>query len=372
MTELTIEKALSKAKIGMMMLKDTVFFSTLCLSLDLSLDESVGTAGTDGRRLIINPSFFLGLTEGERIFLLAHETLHVAYLHCLRRGTRDPRLYNAAADYVINAELKKRGFHFIQGGLYDPKYADMSTEEVYTKLEQNPNQQPQCMPDLLEGDGSISTQGDIDTIEQEVLAKISRAAMMAEMSNQAGSVPVGIKRHLEDISKPKINWRVVLRRFFSDLSPSDYSWRRPNRKYMPNYLPKLVSQNLGRIDFAIDTSGSISNEDFNQFISEVHGVMRMLNPKEVGVYQFDHELQGSHVVRSVRDIIKLPFLGGGGTRPQAAIDEFSKNKAKALIMLTDGYFSKRPLKDPKRPVIWVIYDNPNFTAPFGKIVHINL
>ncbi len=372
MTELTIEKALSKAKIGMMMLKDTVFFSTLCLSLDLSLDESVGTAGTDGRRLIINPSFFLGLTEGERIFLLAHETLHVAYLHCLRRGTRDPRLYNAAADYVINAELKKRGFHFIQGGLYDPKYADMSTEEVYTKLEQNPNQQPQCMPDLLEGDGSISTQGDIDTIEQEVLAKISRAAMMAEMSNQAGSVPVGIKRHLEDISKPKINWRVVLRRFFSDLSPSDYSWRRPNRKYMPNYLPKLVSQNLGRIDFAIDTSGSISNEDFNQFISEVHGVMRMLNPKEVGVYQFDHELQGSHVVRSVRDIIKLPFLGGGGTRPQAAIDEFIKHKAKALIMLTDGYFSKRPLIDPKRPVIWIIYDNPSFTAPFGKVVHISL
>ena len=100
--------------------------------------------------------------------------------------------------------------------------------------------------------------------------------------------------------------------------------------------------------------------------------MRMLNPKEIGVYQFDHELQGSHVVRNIRDIIKLPFLGGGGTRPQAAIDEFSKNKAKALIMLTDGYFSKRPLRDPKRPVIWVIYDNPSFTAPFGKIVHINL
>lgn len=372
MTEITIEKALSKAKIGMMMLKDTVFFSTLCLSLDLSLNESVGTAGTDGTKLIISPSFFLGLTEGERIFLLAHETLHVAYLHCLRRGNRDKRLYNTAADYVINSELKSRGFHFIKEGLYDSKYDGMSTEEVYTKLEQNPRNQRNCMPDLLEPTGSTPTQGEIDSIEQQVLAKISRAAMMAEMSNQAGSVPVGIKRHLEDISKPKVNWRVVLRRFFSDLSPSDYSWRRPNRKYMPNYLPKLVSQNLDRIDFAIDTSGSISNEDFNQFVSEVHGVLRMLNPKEIGVYQFDHELQGSHVVRNIRDIIKLPFLGGGGTKPQAAIDEFIKHKAKALIMLTDGYFSKRPLIDPKRPVIWIIYDNPSFTAPFGKVVHITL
>ena len=372
MTELTIEKALSKAKIGMMMLKDTVFFSTLCLSLDLSLDESVGTAATDGRRLIISPSFFLGLTEGERIFLLAHETLHVAYLHCLRRGTRDKRLYNIAADYVINSELKARGFHFISDGLYDPKYDGMSTEEVYTKLEQNPNKQPNYMPDLIEGDGSKLTQNEIDTIEQEVLAKISRAAMMADMSNQSGSVPLSIKRHLEDITKPKINWRVVLRRFFSDLSPSDYSWRRPNRKYMPNYLPKLVSQNLGRIDFAPDLSGSVTDKIFNMSCSEIHGVMRMLNPKEIGVYPFDHELQGSFVVRSLRDILKLPFTGGGGTRPQVAIDEFMRNKAKALIILTDGYFSKRPLIDPKRPVIWIIYDNPNFTAPFGKVVHINL
>ena len=70
--QITIEKALSKAKIGMMMLKDTVFFSTLCLSLDLILDESIGTAATDGTRLIISPSFFLGFETYIR-FLVPHQ-----------------------------------------------------------------------------------------------------------------------------------------------------------------------------------------------------------------------------------------------------------------------------------------------------------
>jgi len=380
--QITIEKALSKAKIGMMMLPDTVFFSTLCTSLEIVITNKVPTAGTDGRKLFINKDFFFGLTEAERIFLLAHETLHVAYLHPIRKGNRDHDLFNIACDYVINYELKQRNFTFIKGGLYDPQYAGMSAEEVYEKLLQQP-QQPKCsMPDLLSptGDKSEGTNGgnpskgfteeQIKAIEQEVMSKVATAAMMAEMSKQSGSIPSHIKRTLEELSKPKVNWKAVLARFFSDVNKANYSWTKPNRKYLPNYLPKLHSVNLGRVDFAIDTSGSITADQFNQFVSEVHGVLRILNPNEIGVYQFDHALQGSNIVRNVRDIIKLPFKGGGGTCPEAAIEEFIKNKAQALIILTDGYFNHRKLTNPKRPVIWVIYDNEGFKPPFGKAVHI--
>lgn len=380
--QITIEKALSKAKIAMMMLPDTVFFSTLCTSLEVVISDQVPTAGTDGRKLFINKDFFFGLTEAERIFLLAHETLHVAYLHPIRRGNRDHDLFNAACDYVINYELKQRNFQFIDGGLYDPQYAGMSAEEVYEKLLQQPKQ-PQCsMPDLLSpatgnqdkgnahGLPQQLTEEQIKAIENEVMAKVSQAAMMAEMSKQSGSIPSYIKRTLEELSKPKVNWKAVLARFFSDVNKADYSWAKPNRKYLPNYLPKLHSVNLGRVDFAIDTSGSITVEQFNQFVSEVHGVLKILNPNEIGVYQFDHALQGNNIVRNVRDIIKLPFKGGGGTSPQCAIEEFIKNKAQALIVLTDGYFNGRRLTDPKRPVVWVIYDNESFIPPFGKAVHI--
>jgi predicted metal-dependent peptidase len=372
---ITIEKALSKAKIAMMMLPDTVFFSTLCTSLEVVITGEVLTAATDGRKLYINKAFFFGLTEAERVFLLAHETLHVAYLHCLRGQGKDQEIFNDACDYVINAELKQRKFSFIEEGLYDPQYAGMSAEEVYEKLIQNPNYKPQCsMPDLLSPTGKpnspVLTEEQAKAIEQEVMAKVTQAAMMAEMSKQSGSIPSHIKRTLEELSKPKVNWKAVLSRFFSDMNKANYSWSKPNRKYMPMYLPKLHSTNLGRIDFAIDTSGSITADQFNQFVSEVHGVLKMLNPSEIGVYQFDHALQGSNIVRNVRDIIKLPFKGGGGTSPECAIEEFIKNKAQALIVLTDGYFNCRRLTDPKRPVVWVIYDNESFIPPFGKAVHI--
>lgn len=381
-TQITIEKALSKAKIGMMMLSDTVFFATLCTSLEVVISDVVPIAGTDGRKLYINKDFFFGLTEAERIFLLAHETLHVAYLHPIRRGNRDPELFNAACDYVINYELKQRNFKFIEGGLYDSQYAGMSAEEVYEKLLQQPKQ-PQCsMPDLLSpatgnqdkvnvnGLPQQLTEEQIKAIEQEVRSKVATAAMMADMSKQSGSIPSHIKRKLEELSKPKVNWKAVLSRFFYDVNKADYSWAKPNRKYLPNYLPKLHSVNLGRVDFAIDTSGSITVEQFNQFVSEVHGVLKILNPNEIGVYQFDHALQGSNIVRNIRDIIKLPFKGGGGTSPECAIQEFIKNKAQALIVLTDGYFNRNQLTNPKRPVVWVIYDNEKFNPPFGKAVHI--
>lgn len=373
--QITIEKALSKAKLAMMMLEQTVFFSTLCTSLEVVITDEVPTAGTDGRKLYINKAFFFGLTEAERVFLLAHETLHVAYLHCLRGVGKDQEIFNDACDYVINAELKQRKFSFIEEGLYDPQYAGMSAEEVYEKLIQNPNYKPQCaMPDLLSPNGKpnspVLTEEQAKAIEQEVMAKVTQAAMMAEMSKQSGSIPSYIKRTLEELSKPKVNWKAVLARFFSDMNKANYSWSKPNRKYLPMYLPKLHSTNLGRVDFAIDTSGSITADQFNQFVSEVHGVLKMLNPSEIGVYQFDHALQGSNIVRNVRDIIKLPFKGGGGTSPQCAIEEFIKNKAQALIVLTDGYFNGRRLTDPKRPVVWVIYDNESFIPPFGKAVHI--
>lgn len=395
MNQAELDKMLSRAKIGIMEKPDTIFFSTLCSSLETIFTEEYDTAATNGIKLLINPVFFSKLTLPERVFLLAHETLHVAYLHTIRCEDRNPEIWNMAADYVINLELVERGFTFIgdlrsrgidfPGGLLDKQYAGMSTEEVYKKLLDDAQQNPLpqlSMKDIIptgseKGEGGESGKGSVnqgiaEAARAEVQAKISRAIMIAEMSQQAGGIPPSIKRYFSDLTKPKINWKAVLQRFVATLTNDNYSWQRPNKRLLPTYLPKLHSQTLGRLDFAIDTSGSITKEQFTQFVSEVHAVLRMLKPKEIGVYQFDHKLEGSNVVRKVTDILTIPFSGGGGTRPQCAIDEFKKNKALGLIILTDGYFHKSLLTDPKRPVIWVVYDNPNFVPPFGSVVHFEL
>lgn len=373
-----IQTALSKTKIEMMTKPDNVFFSTLCCSLQTKITKDIPTLGVDGISLYVNPDFFLGLNKEERLFLLLHETLHVAYLHTVRHVGKNLKTWQLAIDYVVNGELIKRGYKMPIGkneGLYDSRFNGMSAEEVY-KILLEENQEIECpMPDLIpnpDGSSNTPTEEVMAKMEQEVMSKITQAAMLAEMSNQAGSIPEFIQRMLKDISKPKVNWKVVLSRFFKSLTTSDYSWQRPNKKYLPLYIPKLRSTQLGRIGFAIDTSGSIDEEQFNQFISEVYAVLRMLKPSSIGVYQFDHALQGNAVVKSLKGLLKLPFSGGGGTNPEVAIQEFIKNDAMALIMLTDGYFNKHRLTNPKRPVVWVIYNNESFIPPFGKAIHITL
>lgn len=374
-----LERSISRAKIGIMQKTDTVFFSVLCSSLEVIIDDSIGTAATDGERLLIDPNFWNVLDLEERIFLLAHETMHVAYLHPLRREERDPVVFNHAADYVINLELHKRGFKVIgdltsrginfKGALLNHKFDGWSTEKIYNHLIENKIQLPVDMPDLLPPGKDKSV--DPAQVEASIQRKIARAVMSADLNESGGSVPDTIRRYLEHIRKPKVNWLVVLKRFVNQLTQVNYSWRKRNRRY-ENIMPTLQGNGLGRIDFAIDTSGSISQNQFTQLISEVHSVLRMLQPKEIGVYQFDHALRGSDVVKSIKDILYLDYKGGGGTYPEVALQEFIKNKALALVVLTDGHFYTNDLTKPNRPVLWAVYDNPRFKPPFGQVVHFSM
>ena len=86
------------------------FFGTLALRLKPIPDESVGTACTNGEYIKYNPKWFLKLREQERIGLIAHEVMHVALFHMIRRNDREPGKWNIAGDYVINGALIKSKF----------------------------------------------------------------------------------------------------------------------------------------------------------------------------------------------------------------------------------------------------------------------
>ena len=112
---------ISKAKIKLMLKGSEAFLSTLILSLDTKVEEGVGTACTDGIQIKFDPAFVEGLSDDQLIFLLAHETWHVAFMHMCRLGTRSAQRWNCAADYVINLMLVNSGYTFIEGGLLNKK-----------------------------------------------------------------------------------------------------------------------------------------------------------------------------------------------------------------------------------------------------------
>lgn len=375
-----MDKLLARAKIKLLGNSHAQFLAYAILMMPINFDDTVPTGQTNGVVMKLNPKFFASLSEPERIFLLAHEVYHVLLSHITRRGHRDPYLYNCAADYVINDLLYQQGFTLITGALHDLQYRDMTTEQVYDLLIQQSTSPPSNpMADDIDyqdaDDSSASTQASTQqhSVQSQIDSLIARAAMQADMAGAAKSVPDSIRRYLQELHKPKVNWQVVLRRYLLSLDKADYTWRKPRRKLLTHgiYLPSRQSQSLSKISFAIDTSGSISQSQFDAFISEVMAVFKLMKPKQLDVMQFDHRLQYHQTLTSLREFGQIPFKGCGGTCPEVALTAFDETDSKALFVITDGYFYSTDLPKPKRPVIWVIFDNPTFSPPFGKAVYID-
>ena len=369
------KKAVQIAKVHLAMKTGCTFFIALCTRLQTTITESIPTAATNGAEIKFNPQFFLDLNKEERIFLLLHETLHVAYDHMGRKNHFDHTLWNKACDFVINDQLIKQNFTMPKGGLHDTQYRDMSAEQVYELLkkdEQNGghgNSNANCpWDDLMD-----PADPDADSRAEAVKDMLVQAATQAKMSDDWGSVPGELQRLLDEILNPLVPWNVVLARFMREKNKDDYSWRRPNRRHMPKfYLPSLYSEALERVDFAIDTSGSIGETEFKQFVSELYHVLKHFKPKEIGVVQFDHCIQSSVVLNRLVQLQSLEFKGGGGTELSPVIEMYTRSKAKFLVVLTDGYFDQDCLTDPNKQVVWVVYNNASFVPKFGKVVHFKL
>ena len=129
-----IQKAISIAKIGIMSKPQTAFLAHMACSLPVVINDEISTARTNGKNIEINSEFFMSCNKEERTFVLAHETLHVVYMHMLRCEHRDPSTFTIAADYVINGDLDNQKFTLIPGVLLNHDFDGLSTEEVYRRI----------------------------------------------------------------------------------------------------------------------------------------------------------------------------------------------------------------------------------------------
>lgn len=353
--------ALVKAKITLMARPDSTFFTTVCFSVKHKFDTSIPTACTNGLEIRFNPEFFMTLSKEEQVFLLIHETCHICYLHMDRLSTRDHAKWNVAADNVINNMLIERGFKMPKGGLADPQYKGMSTEEVYRLL---PEQDPSKVDmDIQPGEGPP------EDLTKELQDILIRAAMQSKMAgNTPGSIPGDVHIYLNGLLNPKLPWNRILQKYLHATAKSDYSFRKPNRRFFPkHHLPSLHSESLMNIAIAVDASGSVSDEDFKVFASETNGILRMMRPEKITLIQFDTEIIKVDEVRSVMDLSKVTFTGRGGTDIHPVLEWATVNKPQLLLVFTDGEFRFTDVKT-KVPVLWVIHNSPQFTAPFGKVI----
>lgn len=348
------------------------FFASILLRLRIEEDQSIETMATDGKGLFYSTEFVKSIRPVERVGVLCHEIMHIALAHHIRRMGRMPERWNYACDYAINPILIKSGIKLPKGAYVNKAYEGMGAEEIYELLKGTEETRPR------DGSGAFGEVRDMPGIGESTEAGISRAeATVATMVTQAamlakkrGRLPGAIEEAIAKMYKPKVDWASVLRSFLDRTAKNDYSFKSPNRRYVYSgaYAPSVISNELGRVILAIDTSGSITQDIASQFFSEVRGVLDAYDC-EVTVVQCDAQ------IRSVKELTRFDddpgdtIIGRGGT-DFSPVFEFAKigEPVKVIVYLTDGW-GNFPRETPETPAIWVSTERTDF--PFGEVIKID-
>lgn len=350
------DKLLSQAKIALLT-RGAVFFSIILFNLKVKWDSNISTACIDGITLTINEQFFESLNPNQRVFLLAHETSHIALNHISRSQGYNKERYNRAADYVINLMLVNAGYEIPDEGLLNYSYHGLTTEQVYDLLEDD--EQPyDC--DIIEGDGSNSTQ------VEEILIKAITASKLANES--IGSITGESERILNELINPVLPWNELLQNYMDSFIKEDYSYRKPNRRYTDIIMPSLYSEGIDSIIFAVDCSGSVSEEDFNKGIVEFSSIKEKLNPNQTHLITFDTKIKNTYIFQRDEPIEDLEFIGFGGTDLTEVFNYANEINPTVLVVFSDLY-CEMINEETNYQVIWICFNNPTATVNFGTLIH---
>tara|TARA_R110000868_G_scaffold161850_2_gene392732 strand:+ start:3507 stop:4790 length:1284 start_codon:yes stop_codon:yes gene_type:complete len=375
------------------------FFGNMATRLRIeAADDWCMTAATDGRHLYFNTQFFNAMSNKEIEFVIAHEILHCVFDHLGRREFRNPKLYNIAADYIVNNLLvddKIGKTPKIVDCYQDFKYRGWTSEDVYDDLFKEAEKNGQDYLDQLgemldehldmngdddDGDNKDGKKGrpryskaELDQIKDE----IKEAMIQAAQSAGAGNVPGEIARMIKELTEPKMNWRDLLRQQIQSTIKSDFSFQRPNRKSQMSgaILPGMMFQDTIDICVGLDMSGSIGDDQAGDFVSEIKGIMDEYKDYRIKIWCFDTKVYNEQdfSADSGEDLTEYKITGGGGTDFDANWAYMKENdiQPKKFIMFTDGYPWNSWGDADYCETIFIIHSHPNknLEAPFGITAH---
>ena len=389
-----VREKLITARVGLLLRAS--FFGNLATRLKLvNADEWCGTAATDGRHFYYNSRFVDMLRPREIEFLFGHEVLHCVYDHFGRRGDRDPQIWNIANDYCVNADLVE---HRVGEKittvpcLYDAKYKGMSSEEVYDALMKNAKKinlsdlLDQLIDEHLDGEGDGSGKdGDkegkgrpkLSDAERQAIKDEIKEAMLAaaQTVDGAGNLPAGVKRLIQDLTEPKMNWRELLRMQLESTIKSDYTWMRASRKgwHMDAVMPGMKLDPMIDIAVALDASGSISESMLKDFLSEIQGIMDSFPAYRIHVFTFDTEAYNPAQYDSdnLDDICDYEVKGGGGTDFDAIYNYLKAEEIepKRLVVFTDGYPFGSWGDENYADTVWILHGTTTIEPPWGQYAY---
>jgi predicted metal-dependent peptidase len=390
-----VREKLVTARVGLLL--KASFFGNLATRLKLvNADEWCGTAATDGRNFYYNSRFIKMLKTKEIEFLFGHEVLHCVYDHFGRRGDRDPQIWNIANDFCVNGDLVKHKVGELittVPALYDTKYDGMSSEEVFDDLMKNAKKLnmsdliDKMIDEHLDGEGEGDGEGDgegngkgrpkLSEEERRAIRDEIKEAMLAAAAtvDGAGNIPAGVRRIIQDLTEPKMNWRELLRMQLESTIKSDYTWMRASRKgwHMDAVMPGMKLDPMIDIALFIDASGSMNESMLKDILSETANIMESFPAYKIHVVTFDTECYNPQQYDSenLDDIRDYEVKGGGGTDFDAIFRYLKDNEIepKRLVVFTDGYPWGSWGDENYADTVWILHGTTTIVPPWGQYAY---
>lgn len=390
---------LTTARVALL-LKAT-FFGTMATRLPLvNADAWCPTAATDGRYFYYNSKFINMLREKELEFLFGHEVLHNVYDHiaATKLLKRNPTLSNIAQDYIINRDLVINNIGELittVSALYDRKFDGWSSDEVYDHLYENAEKiDIDQLADMLvdehlddqEGEGSggqpeedengnLKSKARPNYSEEErkkIKDEIKESLINSAKQSGAGNMPAGVKRIVQELTEPKMDWRELLAMTIESTVKSDYSFQRRSRKQAQTncILPGMIPEQTIDVAIALDMSGSISDAMGRDMLSEVKGIMQQFTDFRVKLWCFDTDVYSYAEFdnTNIDDIDTYDIKGGGGTDFMCNWKFMEENDImpERFVMFTDGLPWNSWGDEHYCDTVFIIHGSEDIVPPFGN------
>jgi len=385
--------------------------------------------------LSYNPEYVGGLASEELLAVLEHELMHVLHYHMTRREYRDPLIFNIACDMVINKVITRKlppgclypNKEWAKENLYaEWVYEQLMKNVKFVKCNKSCMQpgngqgkkQPggsgdgeedkngkggekgqgegekgqgkgkgkgtQDDPQECDGSGGCpqgsmvgdhsgwDSSDDAGVVEAVVRDMVDRAVQKSK-----GSIPGEYQDVVDKILKGKISWKNLVK--YSMASKlrlnRETSWKVRNRRLLsvcPTFiLPGSLRRRGCDVVIAVDTSGSIGQEEFAAFFGEMESLIRRLNAT-VTLIQCDAQVTSCEpYVKGAWKNIKIAGRGGTDFRPVIKYIDDNKIVTKMLIYFTDG-MGDFPDKEPsKYSTLWVMTEKKSI-SPIGKTIFLDI
>lgn len=339
------------------------FYGMFLSTLNKTITTKVPVAGVrkNGINLEIafNPEAWKQFPEHLRYGILKHELLHICFFHTTMRDKyADKKLFNIAADIEVNQyiENKHKDDSFLNHEDYNLK-SYMGTDYYYKELEKQKGKNPkldQLLQSMEDYHSSWEEIEESSNVEKQLMDKQVKHQMADAKRNikNFGDLPEKLQELLRSLDqKPEsvIDWKAFFRRFTG--GSTKYFTKKSRRKQSNRFedSPGLKIKQKNHVFIALDTSGSVSNEEFAEFSSELHHIYK--SGTDITVCHTDAAV--AHV-----ELYKGKLMdrhGYGGTDFNPAIKHFNehKNKYTAMVYFTDGE-CVAPTVKPHKPILWVI------------------